>query len=168
MTDIDIPEDLIPPSTGVGIPWPVNGWDQVMPGLWQGGQLKRGASYKDQHVLVRDEFDRVFSFFWDNDGNGPDPGVWHEHYRIPDGLLSAAELAKVRLFALEVAGMTQLGDKVLVRCQAGYNRSGLVVGFALIEMGHTPREAIEMVRAARGPWALCNIHFVRYLLGASA
>ena len=44
------------------------------------------------------------------------------------------------------------GGRVAVNCAAGLNRSGLIVGRALIELGRTPAEAIGMVRAARGPW----------------
>ena len=44
------------------------------------------------------------------------------------------------------------------------NRSGLLVGRALVELGYTPEEAIEAVRRARGPMVLSNQHFVRFLL----
>jgi hypothetical protein len=33
-----------------------------------------------------------------------------------------------------------------------------------VELGYTPEEAIEAVRSARGPMALSNQHFVRFLL----
>ena len=47
---------------------------------------------------------------------------------------------------------------------SGVNRSGLLVGRALVALGYTPEEAIEAVRRARGPMALSNQHFVRFLL----
>lgn len=40
---------------------------------------------------------------------------------------------------------------------------GLLVGRALIELGHQPLQAIDLVRAARGPWALSNVGFTRFL-----
>jgi protein-tyrosine phosphatase len=53
---------------------------------------------------------------------------------------------------------------VAVNCAAGLNRSGLLVGRALIEFGHPPLEAIDLVRSARGPWALSNVGFTRFLI----
>jgi hypothetical protein len=47
---------------------------------------------------------------------------------------------------------------------SGLNRSGLLVGRTLIELGYTPTEAVELIRAARGPHALSNRAFVRWLL----
>jgi protein-tyrosine phosphatase len=55
------------------------------------------------------------------------------------------------------------GKKVLVRCQAGWNRSGLVTALALMKDGHKAKDAIDLIRARRSPHALCNEDFVRYL-----
>ncbi|HJR97017.1 MAG TPA: hypothetical protein VJ979_03840, partial [Actinomycetota bacterium] len=44
------------------------------------------------------------------------------------------------------------------------NRSGLMIARALVELGYTPERAIEAVRDARGPMALNNPRFVRFLL----
>ena len=51
-----------------------------------------------------------------------------------------------------------------MNCLSGVNRSGLIVGRALVELGHTPEEAIEAVRRVRGSMALSNHQFVRFLL----
>lgn len=53
----------------------------------------------------------------------------------------------------------------LVHCQAGLNRSGLVLANALILEGRTPAEAIALLRRQRSPAVLCNPHFERWLLG---
>ena len=55
------------------------------------------------------------------------------------------------------------GKKVLVRCAAGWNRSGLVTVLALMKDGHGAKDAIDLIRARRSPQALCNEDFVRYL-----
>jgi hypothetical protein len=39
-----------------------------------------------------------------------------------------------------------------------------LVGRALVELGYSPAQAIEAVRGARGPMALSNPGFVRFLL----
>jgi protein-tyrosine phosphatase len=51
----------------------------------------------------------------------------------------------------------------LVRCHVGYNRSGLVVAQALVELGHDSGSAVALVRQRRSPRALNNEVFVAYL-----
>ena len=46
-----------------------------------------------------------------------------------------------------------------MRCHSGYNRSGLVVARALVELGHGTDE-VRLVRERRSPWALNNPVFV--------
>jgi protein-tyrosine phosphatase len=56
------------------------------------------------------------------------------------------------------------GHNVLVTCMAGQNRSGLVVGLALVElMGLTGKEAVEYIRGRRA-LALNNETFAQYLV----
>ena len=52
---------------------------------------------------------------------------------------------------------------VLVHCQAGLNRSSLVVCRALMLDGMTADEAIKTVRDKRSPACLCNPSFEEYL-----
>ena len=53
---------------------------------------------------------------------------------------------------------------VLVNCQAGLNRSGVVVARTLMfTEGMSADQAVETVRAGRSPLALCNSHFVAWL-----
>jgi hypothetical protein len=51
----------------------------------------------------------------------------------------------------------------LVHCQAGLNRSALVVARALILEGMPSTEAIRLVREKRSPVCLCNPSFERWL-----
>jgi protein-tyrosine phosphatase len=53
---------------------------------------------------------------------------------------------------------------VLVHCQAGVNRSSLVVGAALVLQGMTGKEALETIRRKRGPECCCNKVFEKWLL----
>lgn len=55
-------------------------------------------------------------------------------------------------------------SRVLVRCQGGLNRSGLVVANTLIVNVMEPVDAIAAVRQARSPYALCNPRFEAHLL----
>lgn len=59
---------------------------------------------------------------------------------------------------------------VFVHCQAGLNRSSLVVARALVAAGDVAdgREAIELIRAKRDPACLCNPAFEAWVLGLKA
>lgn len=70
----------------------------------------------------------------------------------------------VRSIASFVARLMGDGEKVLVHCRSGHNRSGLICARSLIERGMDPQEAIELVRSKRGDGhALDNEAFVEWL-----
>lgn len=62
-----------------------------------------------------------------------------------------------------VLEMLSIG-KTLVHCQAGLNRSGLITALALVKLGRTPSEAVELLRERRHPAVLCNQTFERWVL----
>ena len=55
------------------------------------------------------------------------------------------------------------GKKVAARCQAGWNRSGLIVALVLLKEGYSADDAIALIRERRSPNALCNPHFVKFI-----
>jgi protein-tyrosine phosphatase len=70
--------------------------------------------------------------------------------------------------AVFIASLVTSGRRVLVHCTEGLNRSGVVVARALMAMGLTASDAIELVRRQRGPsvdgfLALGNDAFVDWL-----
>ena len=133
-----------------------------MPGLWMGGHEYADGSGGLEFAVVRDEFDLVLTLLR-LPGHGPDPGVEHHVWPIPDGPLDGTQLAGVMRLAQAVADGLMADRRVLVRCYHGYNRSGLVVAQALIEAGRPADEAIRLIRRRRSPWALHNELFVEYL-----
>jgi hypothetical protein len=56
------------------------------------------------------------------------------------------------------------GVKTLVHCQAGLNRSALVVATAMIKRGWEPAVAVKYLRDARSPLVLCNPIFEEWIL----
>ena len=70
----------------------------------------------------------------------------------------------LRKLAKMLAERVRAEQTVVVYCAGGLNRSALLVGQALIELGHSPGEAVDLVRAARGRWALSNALFESFLL----
>ncbi|MEU7426682.1 dual specificity protein phosphatase family protein [Streptomyces sp. NPDC048362] len=145
-----------------GIPAPERPWSEIVPGLWMGGQEYLVRPGRLERVVVRDEFDVVQSLLRVA-GYGPDPGVEHHVWPIPDGPLDGTQLAGVMRLARAVDESLDAGRRVLVRCHHGYNRSGLVIGHALTRRGHSAEEAIRLIRARRSAWALHNELFVEYL-----
>ena len=145
-----------------GAPDPAAPWDEIMSGLWMGGHHWATPDGYRRAVVVGAEFDLVVSLFT-ADGHGPAAGVPHRVVPVPDGPLDAGQLAAVQAVARTAAEAVAAGRSVLVRCRAGYNRSGLVVAQALVELGLDAPEAVRLVRARRSPWALHNELFVEYL-----
>jgi hypothetical protein len=104
--------------------------------------------------------------------------------RVPiddDRVTPAAERAIVR-GAIEIVNTIEKGERVLVTCNMGMNRSGVVIAAALMLLGAgarhkvTASEAVALVRRNRHPeaWAkekfgmygvrpLSNEHFVEWL-----
>jgi protein-tyrosine phosphatase len=74
------------------------------------------------------------------------------------------ELDGVEELAAWVNARRERGN-VLVHCQAGLNRSSLVVATALVRNGDVKNgaEAIELMRAQRTPAVLCNPAFEEYV-----
>lgn len=137
-------------------------WNEITPHLWMGGHYWGDASGREQPVVVTNQFDLVISLFT-RDGHGPDPGVEHRVVEIPDGPLLAGQIDQVRRLAVTAADAVRQRRTTLVRCHVGYNRSGLVVAQALVELGHDSGSAVALVRQRRSPRALNNEVFVAYL-----
>ena len=135
-------------------------WNEVVPGLWQGGHDVRPSS--PTACVVGHEFDLVVSLAT-REGYGPPAEVEHVVLRMADAAVDGGTAERVAAIADRVATAVDAGRRVLVRCSGGLNRSGLVVASALVRTGRTPEEAMALVRAARGPWALTNPGFVTHL-----
>jgi protein-tyrosine phosphatase len=75
---------------------------------------------------------------------------------------------KTRQVAGLVADLVEAGHRVLVHCVQGLNRSGIVVARALMFLGYSAEEAVDLVRRRRGLdegfGALGNERFVEWLL----
>ncbi len=144
------------------VPVPERPWNEIVPGLWMGGHEFRGRSGRLELAVVRDEFDLVQSLLR-LPGYGP-IRVWSTMCgRFRTVRWTGTQLAGVMRLARAVNEALDSGRRVLVRCYHGYNRSGLVVAHALVQLGRSPDEAIQLIRARRSAWALHNELFVDYL-----
>lgn len=137
-------------------------WSEVTPRLWMGGHEYIAGDGEWTLAVVADQFDVVYSLH-SREGHGP--ALWIEHHvlEVPDGVLNAEQIRAVDTFAASAAMDFAAGRRVLVRCRAGMNRSGLVVGEVLKRSGYSAADAIAMIRKRRSPVALNNETFVAYL-----
>lgn len=76
----------------------------------------------------------------------------------PD-LVSVEKIARIAHWVNEVLEE----GPTLVHCQAGLNRSGMIVASSLVLRGLTAKEAIETVRSRRSSACLCNPLFERMI-----
>lgn len=149
-------------TKGRGAPDAEAPWDEIVPLLWMGGHFYRDPMGNRAPAIAGDEFDLVISLYT-RDGHGPNDGVEHRWVEIPDGPLTAEQIAMVCRVAEWAVEAVEQGKRVLVRCHFGYNRSGLVIAHALTLSGYSTNDAIFLVRYRRSKWALNNSLFVDYL-----
>jgi hypothetical protein len=144
------------------VPGPGEPWSEIRPGLWLGGHYWTDRVGELQPAVVGGEFDRVVSLFA-LAGHGPPAAIEYVVVELPDGRLVPDQIGAAQQLVIRVSAAVRAGRSVLVRCHSGYNRSGLVVGQPLIELGSDPSAAVDLIRRKRSPWALNNEVFERCL-----
>jgi len=117
------------------------GYSYLVPGarLAQGSAPPRGAVLPfDVIVLAAEEYQ-------------PDlPGYEVLHVPLDDGPPPTfAERAHIRMAAREIARRVRAGQRVLVTCWQGRNRSGVLAGLALVELGLPRDRAVQRIRTYR-------------------
>jgi hypothetical protein len=145
------------------VPPPGAPWNEMRPGPWMGGDYWVDSSDDLLPAVTGSEFDLVVNLFV-QPGHGPDLGVEHQVAETPDAPLNVFQMGLVRQMAIIGSTTVRTGANTLVRCHAGYNRSGLVVAQTLIELGSDSRSAIDLIRRQRFPRALHNQLFEEYLM----
>ena len=140
-------------------------YNQILPGLFMGGtanddvvHVGNGGNYR---VTARD-FDTVVTMY--SYANPVDWNVKEYRYGIYDSIIADINLPRLERLVEEAYSSWKNGERVLIRCQAGLNRSGLVTALVLMKDGYSAREAIELIREKRSPEALFNDHYVDWLL----
>lgn len=135
------------------VPFDVPFISEIADNLWQGGCA-------DGLVLPQDIEHLVSLYPWEQ------YAVHHDirsvvTVRMYDSLDQG--LDQIDALAAWVNAARQSGP-VLVHCQAGLNRSGLVVARALMLGGTSAADAIALQREKRSPAVLCNTAFEDWLL----
>jgi protein-tyrosine phosphatase len=135
---------------------------EIVPGLLIGTKLVPPAEYATMNVDVIIDLED-WEFAW----VPPVPtGSIYVSFPMEDDERVDPKVREVAAFA---SSLVRSRCRVLVHCTEGLNRSGVVVGRTLLNLGWTARDAIDLVRKQRGLTedgfpALSNPHFVDWLL----
>ena len=140
-------------------------YSEIAPNLSQGGTDDDDLVHKGSGRLPTTgdykEFDVVVSL-----SAYSLPMGWHvKEYRFgfPDGPTSQEIYEELERIADYAYADWKAGKKVLVRCQAGMNRSALMVALILMRDRMHVNDAVALIRKKRSAYALDNSYFVEYL-----
>ena len=140
-------------------------YSMIAPNLFQGGTDDLDVIHLAQtNNRPRTDlpFDAIVTMYaW---ARPADWQVQEFRYGVPDASISDIDLNRLRQAVEFGYERWKQGDRVLVRCQAGLNRSGLVLALILIKDGLTPQDAIAQIRQNRGEDALFNNNFHNWLM----
>ena len=140
-------------------------FSMIAPNLFQGGTEDLDVIHLPQtNNRPRTDlpFDAIVTMYaW---ARPADWNVQEFRYGVLDASINDINLDRLRQAVEFGYDRWKQGDRVLIRCQAGLNRSGLVTALILIKDGFTAEKAIELIRESRGEDALFNTHFTSWLL----
>ena len=138
-------------------------WSEVVEGLWQGGTADHDIhSQLKKPMITKKDFDTVITMY--AYANPVDWFVREIRYGVWDSNMKDFDAEELFDIVRVAHSDWKKGKKVLIRCQAGWNRSGLVMALVLIREGMEAQKAINLIRAKRSPHALCNSTFATWLL----
>ena len=139
---------------------------EVLPGLWQGGthddDVVGNPRFATHSYIIKKDFDTVITMY-----QYANPVGWFVNeyrYCIYDADIESIDLHELFKTARYAYNEWSEGKRVLIRCQAGWNRSGLITALVLMLHGVDAKAAIELIRNKRSSHALCNPEFEDFLL----
>ena len=128
-------------------------YSQISATLWQGGTEDEDTTIRARKRLATvndvEPFDAVVSLC--------------AHSAFPDGPTGSAIYEEIEQVADWAYTEWKAGKRLLIRCQAGMNRSSLVTALVLMRDGMSPEDAIELIREKRSPYVFSNKHFLEYV-----
>jgi hypothetical protein len=138
---------------------------QILDTLWQGGTDDALTTYRGNKRLpaLNDPkpFDVVVSLC-----AYTLPVGWlvkEMRYAFPDSQINPKMYSDIEHVADWTYAQWKAGNRVLIRCQAGMNRSSLVTCLVLMRDGWSAADAIALLRKKRSEYVLSNKQFLEYL-----
>jgi len=162
---------LIETNEGYAPAHEIDAWDfplhsEILPGLWVGGTddldtIEYSGDLHAPKAITKKDFDAVVTLYaWANPVDWMVEEMRFGFYDSDVDHIDREALASAVGFARR---KWQAGKKVLIRCQAGLNRSGLTAALVLMQSGYTADEAITLLRDKRSKYVLCNGEFEAFL-----
>ena len=161
-------KDLTAPRYNVY--YPEDLWNEILPGLTLGGtddddvvfEGNGGNCYEHKAFITPEHFDTVVTMY--AFAKPVDWFVKEFRFGIYDSDMKDFETEELHDLVVAAHRDWKKGKRVLVRCQAGINRSGLVMALMLIRDGYEAKDAIHLMREKRGQAVLANKHFENWLI----
>jgi len=157
-------ENLIAPRWHEESAYPSELYSEILSGLYMGGTADDDTVDFAVYAPGLDycaPFDAAVTLYaWANPFSW---GVEELRYGFGDGNMYDVDINRVLRIAKWALDRWSEGERVLIRCQAGLNRSGLITALTLMMAGYEADEAIDMIRERRSQHALFNNHFVSWL-----
>jgi hypothetical protein len=146
-------------------------WNEIAPNLFQGGthdhDIIGDRTYakpftRQEAFITSEQFDTVVTLY-----QYANPAGWfvrEMRYCVYDAGIDRIDIDELFATVEFAYSEWKRGKRVLIRCQAGLNRSSLVTALVLMEDGMSARDAIDLIRAKRSKDCLFNEDFERWLL----
>jgi protein-tyrosine phosphatase len=142
-------------------------WSPIREDLWMGGTyevLLDGSRHAPNISL--EFFDTVITLFAD----APPVSAGVKEFRLgfEDQEILDVDLTSLSLLVQLAHNEWVSGNRVLIRCEGGWNRSGLVTALVLMKSGELAKDAVAELRSQRGALVLSNQAFESWLLTEAA
>jgi protein-tyrosine phosphatase len=137
-------------------------WTEILPRLWIGGTADHDTDFQlTKPYITTTHFDTVVTLY--AAANPVDWFVREVRYGFWDSDVSHIDSEDLFDLVRVAHSDWKRGKRVLIRCQAGWNRSGLIMALVLMREGWRAGHAIDVLRRKRSPNVLCNLSFDRWL-----
>ena len=164
-------DDLDLTAPRYAVEYPEELWSEILPGLTLGGTDDKDVIFEgiqgwgQDHTpsITIENFDTVITMY--AFARPVDWFVKEFRFGIYDHDMQDFDTAELHDLVVAAHRDWKKGKRVLIRCQAGINRSGLVMALLHIREGYEAEAAIDLMRHKRGEAVLANQHFERWLLG---
>lgn len=141
---------------------------EILPNLWLGGTddsdtISDAQNEFDERSITKKDFDLVVTLYaW---AQPVDWFVREIRYGFFDAGVDEFRDSFTVMFnlAADAHRAWKQGDRVLIRCQAGINRSGLIMALVLMKEGYSSTDAISLMRSKRSEYVLINRDFENLL-----
>ena len=141
-----------------------NLYSEILPNLFISGTLDEDVVQRGKTSRALAEpspFDSVVCMY----GHANPIGYYvrEQRFGIADAELDETSKPEIIQLADWLHSEWKQGKSVAGKCQAGLNRSSLIVALVLLKEGYTATEAINLIREKRSEYALFNNHFVEFI-----